>query len=82
MTRDTDLIRRGDAIKAVTDADRDCRGAHGARENIAALTTHTRYMPSSQEEDYDYGPPWWIAPAIAAGAAVFTLIVLWLAGVL
>lgn len=37
MTRDTDLIRRGDAIKAVTDADRDCRGAHGARENIAAL---------------------------------------------
>lgn len=37
MTRDTDLIRRCDAIKAVTDADRDCRGAHGARENIAAL---------------------------------------------
>lgn len=47
-----------------------------------ALTTHTRYMPSSQEEDYDYGPPWWIAPAIAGGAMVFTLIVLWLAGVL
>lgn len=37
MTGGTDLIRRGDAIKAVTDADRDCRGAHGARENIAAL---------------------------------------------
>jgi len=47
-----------------------------------ALTTHTRYMPSSQEADYDYGPPWRIAPAIAGGAAVFTLIVLWLAGVL
>lgn len=47
-----------------------------------ALNTPTRYMPSSQEEDYDYGPPWLIAPAIAAGAAVFTLIVLWLAGVL
>jgi len=47
-----------------------------------ALTTHTRYMPSSQEADYDYGPPWWIAPAIAGGAMVFTLIVLWLAGVL
>lgn len=37
MTRDTDLIRRGDAIKAVTDADLECRGAHGARENIAAI---------------------------------------------
>ena len=47
-----------------------------------ALTTHTRYMPSSQEEDYDHGPPWLIAPAIAAGAVAFTLIVLWLAGVL
>lgn len=42
MTRDTDLIRRGDAIKAVTDADRDCRGAHGARENIAARRPSAR----------------------------------------
>lgn len=30
----------------------------------------------------DYGPSWWIVPAIAGGAAVFTLIVLWLAGAL
>ncbi len=47
MTRDTDLIRRGDAIKAVTDADRDCRGAHGARENIAALPAHPAQEPPS-----------------------------------
>lgn len=47
MTQDTDLIRRGDAIKVVTDADRDCRGAHGARENIAALYAHPMQEPPS-----------------------------------
>ena len=52
---DTDLIRRGAAIKAVTDADRDCRGAHGARENIAALPAHPVQEPPS--------------PGVTAGAA-------------
>lgn len=46
------------------------------------LDKYTRYMPSSQEADYDYGPSWWIVPAIAGGAMGFTLIVLWLAGAL
>jgi len=41
-----------------------------------------RYWPSSLEADPDPVPPWWIAPAIVGGAMVFTLIVLWLAGVL
>lgn len=33
----TDLIPRDAAIDAVTQADKDCRGAHGARENIRAI---------------------------------------------
>lgn len=59
MTRDTDLIRRGDAIKAVTDADRDCRGAHGARENIAALPAHPVQEPQDDETCTGcYGSGW------------------------
>jgi len=36
-----DLIRRADAINAVTESDRACLGAHGAREAIAALPAVT-----------------------------------------
>ena len=37
MTEGHDVIRRSDALDAVTQADKNCRGAHGARENIRAL---------------------------------------------
>lgn len=37
MANDDDLIRRGDAVLAVTAADKDCLGANGAREFIRAL---------------------------------------------
>ncbi len=41
MTNNDDLIRRGDAILAVTAADKECLGANGAREFIAALPAVT-----------------------------------------
>ena len=72
------------ANQAPADSDNSAGQTGNASEILTpgfpgALNTHTRYMPSSQEDDYDYGPPWWVVPAIAGGW-VFALIVLWLVG--
>ena len=45
---DDDLIRRGDAVLAVTAADGECLGANGAREFIRAL-------PAASAEDVRAG---------------------------
>lgn len=58
---DDDLIRRGDAVLAVTAADKECLGANGAREFIRALPavqdtvgaelTEARALAASQPAD-------------------------------
>ncbi len=47
MTSDNDLIRRGDAVLAVTAADKDCLGANGAREFIRAMPAATPVLDAA-----------------------------------
>ena len=47
----TDMISRADAIAAITQADKDCRGAEGARDNIRAIPAASVADPAQIRAD-------------------------------
>lgn len=63
MTRENDLIRRGDAVLAVTAADKECLGANGAREFIRAIPADPVTNAGCRQKLDGIAGPWFAASA-------------------